>query len=256
MDCRTTRSLVVASSKRLAVNGNHLTVGDLMQSGDPSQQGVLELIGLKVFEDMIETIMTWNALAQIEELDKEFFLGVDLLFDGNKVVTPTDHCTDRHRENVDQRVCDPTGSRIVNLVQANNQIHGRLHFSNRFQTTNAKSSEQLLPLSDTPIAPDYPAWRSRPGLIGGCLNAAAFDPFFPDWEFHTLFGLDRSDVVAVATEWPMPIKKDAIVKLAVQNTLNNLSGYPTRQNADVWDDFVSVDRDQIRPLLERWIESQ
>ncbi len=35
-------------------------------------------------------------------------------------------------------------------------------------------------------------------VIGQALRAAADGPFFPDREFHTLFGLERSDVRATA----------------------------------------------------------
>jgi hypothetical protein len=39
-------------------------------------------------------------------------------------------------------------------------------------------------------------------IIGQCLRAASDGPFFPDWEFHTLFGLEREEVAAVAASWP------------------------------------------------------
>ena len=35
-------------------------------------------------------------------------------------------------------------------------------------------------------------------IVGQALRAAADGPFFPDWEFHTLFGLERSEVRAIA----------------------------------------------------------
>ena len=37
-------------------------------------------------------------------------------------------------------------------------------------------------------------------VIGECLRAAVNGPFFPDWEFSTLFGLTRDEVRAVA-DW-------------------------------------------------------
>ena len=39
-------------------------------------------------------------------------------------------------------------------------------------------------------------------LVRQCLRAAVQGPFFPDWEFHTLFGLEREDVAAVLSRWP------------------------------------------------------
>ena len=42
-------------------------------------------------------------------------------------------------------------------------------------------------------------------IVGEVLRAAANGPFFPDWEFHTLFGLERDQVRQVAVAWPTPI---------------------------------------------------
>ena len=38
-------------------------------------------------------------------------------------------------------------------------------------------------------------------ILNEVLRAAAYGPFFPDWEFHTLFGLDRSVVKAISDNW-------------------------------------------------------
>lgn len=39
-------------------------------------------------------------------------------------------------------------------------------------------------------------------VTGDCLRAAIQGPLFPEWEFHTLFGLSRDDVRQVEHEWP------------------------------------------------------
>ena len=63
-------------------------------------------------------------------------------------------------------------------------------------------------------------------LIGACLEAAVNGPFFPEWEFETLFGLSRSQVRAVSERWPANVA-DPQTEIAVRNTLANLCGYPT-----------------------------
>jgi hypothetical protein len=70
-------------------------------------------------------------------------------------------------------------------------------------------------------------------IMGEALRAAADGPFFPDWEFHTLFGLERCVVRAIAHAWPEPPAPTEEIELAVNNTLNNLLGYPHDQDA-VW----------------------
>ena len=83
-----------------------------------------------------------------------------------------------------------------------------------------------------------------------CLTAAVRGPFFPDWEFQTLFGLEREDVAAVLERWPDP-KCPEDQDVAVTNALNYLLHYPHRQWG-VWNDFISVAPREIVPVLARW----
>jgi hypothetical protein len=46
--------------------------------------------------------------------------------------------------------------------------------------------------------------RQESNIVGEALRAAADGPFFPDWEFSTLFGLKREEVRRIANEWPLP----------------------------------------------------
>ena len=62
-------------------------------------------------------------------------------------------------------------------------------------------------------------------LIGACLRAAANGPYFPDWEFATLFGLSRQQVASIAEKWPSNAG-EPVTEIAVLNALVNLHGYP------------------------------
>jgi len=88
------------------------------------------------------------------------------------------------------------------------------------------------------------------GIIGQALRAAADGPFFPDWEFHTLFGLARGEVRAIADSWPKPVRSAETVTTAVNNSFVNLLGYPHRQDA-AWPKWLSVDRTQLKELFDR-----
>ena len=87
-------------------------------------------------------------------------------------------------------------------------------------------------------------------IIGECLRAAVEGPFFPDWEFPTLFGLKRHEVAEVLARWP---QTDDLEKrdLAVNNALNNLLGYPHKKMA-VWSDFISVSKAEVEAVFRRW----
>ncbi|MGB9067819.1 MAG: hypothetical protein WCC21_04560 [Candidatus Acidiferrales bacterium] len=81
-------------------------------------------------------------------------------------------------------------------------------------------------------------------VLGQALRAAADGPFFDDEEFHTLFGLTRSEVRGVADAWPNVEFQSEDVQLAVNNSLNNLLGYPHRQDS-VWSEWISVNPRQL-----------
>ena len=63
-------------------------------------------------------------------------------------------------------------------------------------------------------------------VIGAALHLAADGPLFPDWEFQTLFGIERAEVRTVATDWPSVDLSDDVVQCAVLGSLNLLIGYP------------------------------
>ncbi|QTE31094.1 hypothetical protein [Pengzhenrongella sicca] len=98
------------------------------------------------------------------------------------------------------------------------------------------------------------AWRESltdrdEGTLLACLRAAVEGPFFPDWEFHTLFGLDRDEVRAVLTSWPSCENPEDQFS-AVNNAMNNLLGYPHGRD-DVWPEFIPASRTEVDDLLWR-----
>jgi hypothetical protein len=87
-------------------------------------------------------------------------------------------------------------------------------------------------------------------LVGQALHAAVEGPFFPQWEFHALFGLTPDEVRTVAHAWPNLDVTRPNVSLAVNNSLANLLGYPHGKDS-VWSKWISVDRPRLRELFDR-----
>jgi hypothetical protein len=85
-------------------------------------------------------------------------------------------------------------------------------------------------------------------MVGVCLRAAADGPFFPDWEFETLFGLSREEVRAAAEGWPANAARPE-VEIAVYNSLSNLGGYPHCQPSALKE--VVGEQEEIRALIDR-----
>jgi hypothetical protein len=88
-------------------------------------------------------------------------------------------------------------------------------------------------------------------IIRQCLVASLVGPFFHDDEFHCIFGLTRSELQEVVDKWPDVDEKDLIVRLSINNSLNNLVGFPHHQKAQ-WHNFISVSPDYLYFLLLKW----
>lgn len=90
-------------------------------------------------------------------------------------------------------------------------------------------------------------------VIGACLRAAADGPFFEDWEFASLFGLERVEVRRIAGAWPDLDADLPEVSLAIQNSLVNLLGYPhtRKEKASA---YVPGGSSAIEAVLARWME--
>ena len=61
-------------------------------------------------------------------------------------------------------------------------------------------------------------------IVERCLQAGVEGTFFPDWEFRTLMGAERSEVRAVWLAWPDGEADGP--SYTVSSVLNNLLGYP------------------------------
>ena len=87
--------------------------------------------------------------------------------------------------------------------------------------------------------------------IQECLRAAVEGPFFPEWEFQTLMGLERAEVAAVLAEWPGTTRSDDQV-VAVNNVLNNLLGYPHAASEQTWRSYIEASPREVADVLSRW----
>jgi hypothetical protein len=91
-------------------------------------------------------------------------------------------------------------------------------------------------------------------VVGRCLRAPAEGPFFPDWEFHTLFGLERAEVAAIVARWPLADDRDADVRLAINNSFNNLLGYP-HDEPEAFRELVGETEEEVGRISSKWRKS-
>ena len=86
--------------------------------------------------------------------------------------------------------------------------------------------------------------------VSECLNAAADGPFFPDWEFETLFGVSRAVVKDTGLHWRNMAVPDEDAAAAIIGAMNNLLGYPHQQE-DRWHEFITVTPEAVKETLDK-----
>jgi hypothetical protein len=91
------------------------------------------------------------------------------------------------------------------------------------------------------------------GIVAGCLAATVQGKFFPEWEFQTLFGVDRSVVARVMTAWPFVDAEDWKVRAAVVGALNHLLGYPHGLDKEL-PKYMSASTEEVKETLSRLVE--
>ena len=89
-------------------------------------------------------------------------------------------------------------------------------------------------------------------VLRECLRAAVEGPFFPEWEFETIFGLKREEVRQVLLSWPQVDESNESTVRAINNSLNNLLGYPTRHKDEIWAKFISVSGMELAGIFDKW----
>ncbi|GLH78874.1 hypothetical protein SSBR45G_37830 [Bradyrhizobium sp. SSBR45G] len=82
------------------------------------------------------------------------------------------------------------------------------------------------------------------------LGAAVEGPFFPEWEFDTLFGLDRSEVRAIYEAWPSPACNSDRLLAAMTWSLIYLLHYP-HKHEDAFRRYFPEGRSVLSATLAR-----
>jgi hypothetical protein len=88
-------------------------------------------------------------------------------------------------------------------------------------------------------------------VVHDCLRASLEGPFFPEWEFTSLFGISRSDLAQVVAAWPQVDEQAETVRLAINNSMNNLLGYPHGCER-AWPEFLAVSRQEVERIYVKW----
>lgn len=66
-----------------------------------------------------------------------------------------------------------------------------------------------------------------------------------------MFGLERSRLKKILQSWPDLNETDETVVLAINNSFNNLLGYPHGLH-DNWSDYIPVDSQELARIYAKW----
>ena len=91
-------------------------------------------------------------------------------------------------------------------------------------------------------------------LVRRSLVAAIEGPYFPDSEFQTLFGVTRAVVADVVRQWPAVDESRDIARLAINNALANLLGYPHGRTAQL-ERELGVTTARLEQVFTKWRSS-
>ena len=89
-------------------------------------------------------------------------------------------------------------------------------------------------------------------VVRECLRATVEGPFFPEWEFEIIFGLSRDEVRQILMTWPTLNEADKSVVRAINNSINNLLGYPAKNKQEIWPRFISVSGMELARIFDKW----
>jgi hypothetical protein len=91
-----------------------------------------------------------------------------------------------------------------------------------------------------------PITNENEDILAGCLRATLYSNFFPEWEFHAIFGVTREEVKAIYQKWPNVDFSNENVILAIHNMVVNLVGYPIAvDELEHWADYISISREEL-----------
>ena len=89
-------------------------------------------------------------------------------------------------------------------------------------------------------------------IVRRSLQATVEGHFFPDWEFQSLIGVDRTTTREVYREWPHRTLSKDDFSCAVIGSLSNLLGYPHGKEDELIL-YVPEGTDAIRKTLDHLI---
>jgi hypothetical protein len=86
-------------------------------------------------------------------------------------------------------------------------------------------------------------------VIFDCLKCVASGKvILHNWEFTTIFGIEVPEFLVIVDRWPNVDDSEVSVFLAINNTMNNLLGYPHGQDLS---EYIRAPRSEITRVFQK-----
>ena len=72
-----------------------------------------------------------------------------------------------------------------------------------------------------------------------------------DFEFQTIMGVDVEEFIDIVEAWPEIDEKNEKVKSAINNSMNNLLGYPHGMH-NKWSEVMDPSLQEIARIFRKW----
>ena len=98
--------------------------------------------------------------------------------------------------------------------------------------------------------------ENEKAVVHECLKCVASgNVILHNWEFPTVFGISVSEFIQVVESWPELDDSRESVFLAINNSMNNLLGYP-HVKYESWDDFMPYTQSEVEVVSNKWKRGQ
>lgn len=89
-------------------------------------------------------------------------------------------------------------------------------------------------------------------IVFECLQCVATgEVILNDWEFSILFGITFKTLEQIVRDLPDIDESKNEVQLAINNSLNNLLGYPHGRHLQ-WSNYISVPPQEVARIYSKW----
>jgi len=93
-------------------------------------------------------------------------------------------------------------------------------------------------------------------IVRQCMQCVANgNVILHDFEFQMIMGVDVDEFMDIFEAWPNLDENDKYVKLAINNTLNNLIGYPHDMQKS-WNEVMETPLSEIARIFQKWEGSE